>query len=461
MKPSISDLWRWDDTVDRGPYVLIGVVLFALKHNIDRFVASFVFNQKWSLFNYISPSDVVITDVNESKSKFYATLLIIAIPFIYTGVALTLRRLRAVGLPLWLIALFFAPLLNLVFFIVLGILPSQKDVEMRMWKGGRLQAFFDRLIPETNWGSATMAFAITVPLFALLTVTSVNVFGEYGWSLFVGFPFMLGFISVLIYSHHQKRSFASCMAVSVSSVIVLGLALFGLAIEGVICIAMAAPIGIFLAMVGGTFGYVIQVRPWTETQSAKLIFVLFLISPLLMGAEYTNPPTTSLIAVKTSIVIDAAPEKVWNNVVSFSELPPPKNWLFDLGIAYPMRAEVKGMGVGAIRHCVFSTGAFVEPIEVWDEPKLLKFSVTSQPPAMKELSFYDITPAHTNHYLVSEGGQFLLTRLPDGKTQLEGTTWYRHKIWPATYWQVWSDTIIHNIHLRVLQHIKTLSEDQK
>ncbi|MBL8152504.1 MAG: hypothetical protein JNN15_21510, partial [Blastocatellia bacterium] len=60
MKPSISDLWRWDDTVDRGPYVLIGVVLFALKHNIDRFVASFVFNQKWSLFNYISPSDVVI-----------------------------------------------------------------------------------------------------------------------------------------------------------------------------------------------------------------------------------------------------------------------------------------------------------------------------------------------------------------------------------------------------------------
>jgi hypothetical protein len=52
-------------------------------------------------------------------------------------------------------------------------------------------------------------------------------------------------------------------------------------------------------------------------------------------------------------------------VIEFSKLPPPQEAIFKLGIAYPMRAQIAGHGPGAIRHCVFSTGAFVEPIEVW------------------------------------------------------------------------------------------------
>jgi hypothetical protein len=29
---------------------------------------------------------------------------------------------------------------------------------------------------------------------------------------------------------------------------------------------------------------------------------------------------------------------------------------------------------------------------------------------------------------------------------------------PETYWKVWSDAIIHRIHLRVLQHLQRLAE---
>lgn len=43
-------------------------------------------------------------------------------------------------------------------------------------------------------------------------------------------------------------------------------------------------------------------------------------------------------------------------------------------------------GVGAIRYCDFSTGPFVEPIEIWDEARLLQFSVTKSPPPMREWS---------------------------------------------------------------------------
>ncbi|HEV2033924.1 MAG TPA: hypothetical protein VGU71_06965 [Candidatus Dormibacteraeota bacterium] len=31
-------------------------------------------------------------------------------------------------------------------------------------------------------------------------------------------------------------------------------------------------------------------------------------------------------------------------------------------------------------------------------------------------------------------------------------------MWPAAYWQLWSDDIIHRIHLRVLRHIQREAE---
>jgi hypothetical protein len=81
---------------------------------------------------------------------------------------------------------------------------------------------------------------------------------------------------------------------------------------------------------------------------------------------------------------------------------------------------------------------------------------------MKEWNpLFDIHPPHLDGFLIAKQGQFLLTRLPRGKTRLVGTTLYQHGLWPAAYWRLWSDPIIHRIHDRVLRHIKRLAEDQK
>jgi hypothetical protein len=81
-----------------------------------------------------------------------------------------------------------------------------------------------------------------------------------------------------------------------------------------------------------------------------------------------------------------------------------------------------------------------------------------QPEPMKEISFYDIHPTHLHGYWVSQKGQFKLTKLKNGHTLLEGTTWYINKIKPDFYWTTWSDYIVHKIHIRVLEHIKLQSE---
>lgn len=462
MSLKLSDLWDWRGTTGRGKYVALGVALFALKHNLDRLIAH-AYGRPWSLFNYWMVNERAgVGDVPEGRMKFYAVLVAAAVPFIWAGVVLTLKRLRSAGLPLWLVALFFVPFLNLFFFLLLSVVPARNDssgVRARSSSGERFRDALGRVIPDNAWGSAAMGVLLTAVFSTGMTVLSVKGLGNYGWGLFVGLPFFLGLISALIHGFHRPRTLASCIGVSTLSVVFVGLGLMALAVEGIICLVMAAPLALVLALCGGVIGYVIQRRPEFHAESFQVFALLVFALPSFMGLEHAARLESPLYEVRTSVVIDAPPEKVWQNLVAFGELPPPRERLFQTGIAYPIRADIEGRGVGAVRYCVFSTGAFVEPIHVWDEPRLLRFGVSAQPPVMHERSPYGtLKPPHLEGYLQSKRGQFLLTPLAGGRTRLEGTTWYENRFWPGAYWRVWSDAIIHRIHLRVLEHIENLSE---
>lgn len=459
MKMTFGDLWRSSGTIDRGTYALVGVLGFALKHNLDRMVAYYGFDRPWGLFNYWVPvRDVArITDLRGSEAGFLATMVALSLPFIWVGVALTMKRLRSAGFSTQLVALFFIPLLNLLFFLALCLVPERapSSTETAAKKHSSLTRFF----PESAMGSAALSLLITVPLGLGAALLGTQVLANYGWGVFVAIPFTMGFAAALVYGIRQPRSMQGCTSVACLSVALLGAALMALAFEGLFCLIMAVPIALPLAAFGGLCAYHVQRRRWFQTDAPVLLSALLLFAPGVEWAEHVAKMQSPTFVVRTAIDVQAPPEKVWREVIAFSEIPPPKEWMFRAGIAYPIRAEMLGTGAGAQRHCVFSTGAFVEPIQVWDEPRLLKFSVTSNPPPMEEWTPYShIEPPHLHGFLESEGGQFLLTPLPNGGTRLEGTTWYHHGLWPAAYWRLWSDPIIHNIHLRVLRHIRDEAE---
>jgi hypothetical protein len=304
-----------------------------------------------------------------------------------------------------------------------------------------------------------MAAMVTGALGLLVAWFGTSLLGDYGWTLFVGIPFGMGFLSALIHSVRQPRSIGSCILTAMAALGLTGAGFFLFAMEGGICLFMAAPLALALGITGAIIGHFTQRTLCRRTDSSHLFCVALFFAPLTMGLEKGLPPPLPLLVVESSVIVDAPPEKVWRNVVSFSELPPPNEIIFKLGVAYPIRAEIYGQGVGAVRHCNFSTGPFVEPIEIWDEPRLLKFSATQNPEPMQEWTpYHNVHPMHLDGYLRSCGGQFRLVPLAGNRTLLEGTTWYYHHMWPADYWQLWSDYIIHTIHLRVLNHVKELSE---
>ena len=311
----------------------------------------------------------------------------------------------------------------------------------------------ERPFLQAPWSRVGLAVGVTVLLAGGLSWWGVYAINNYGLALFVLTPLLIGLCPTVVYGYGRPISLAEASRISflTLSVFVLGLLVF--AMEGMICIAMAAPIVLLFTFMGAWLGKAILDR--MPGQSLLSIGVLAAAIPSLAVTEGGEQRVAPVV---TSIVIDASPEEVWEQVIAFPRLEKPDEFLFRAGISYPIEATIDGQGVGAVRHCTFNTGSFVEPITAWDPPHLLAFDVEEQPAPLRELSFWDIDAPHLHDTFVSKRGQFRLTALPDGRTELEGTTWYYHDIRPDFYWRWWSNYIIHRIHERVLEHIKAEAE---
>lgn len=443
-------LLSWRGEVGRGVYASAGFVLFFLKWNLDRLMSGYFFSASWLPYQYLLPGTEL-----QDKENLALMLLITALPFIYIGVLLTAKRLRAIGAPTFLAGLFFMPFVNLIFFMVLSVLPSCKK-----GKAGEPPppSWVLRFVPLTLWKSFFFAAGASLLPCLLLLVIGVQLLNSYGWGVFVGLPFVQGLFTVLLHSCHQRRGYFHCLLVALSACGLFAACILLLAMEGFICLIMAAFIAVPLCVLGASVGYFIQATHHANRMPPVLLLALL----LLMGFEKSESPKPVSFTVTSTIEVDAPPKIVWQNVVSFSELPPVQDWLFKTGLAYPIRAEIYGTGVGAVRHCEFSTGPFVEPITVWNEPTQLRFGVTAMPEPMQEWTFYKhIHPPHLDGYFETTQGEFRLESLPNGRTRLDGTTWYQNDLSPTRYWKIWSDFLIHRIHLRVLKHVKQLSENEQ
>jgi uncharacterized membrane protein YhaH (DUF805 family) len=441
----------------RRPFVLAALFGFALKYQIDRAIGR-RFGIAWAPLDYVKFGGFAksVASLPQSDARLLAALLVVSLPFTWFGIAFTVRRLRDAGLPLWLSVLFFAPLLNVIFAALLAVIPPREDRDAR---DAGPAVHLGRLMPATRLGSAFAALVATAALGFVTLLLGSQLLGEYGWGLFVAAPFTQGALAALAYGSREPRGIWECLGVALLSVALAGLAMFVFAYEGAICIAMALPIAALFALVGGLLGYALQHRRPRGQAVASTMIVLILAAPAIMGAAVREPSEAPTFAVTTSIDIAAPPAVVWQRVVKFPPLPAPRELIFRAGIAYPESARIVGRGPGAVRYCRFSTGPFVEPITQWNAPHVLAFRVARNPEPMQEWTpFAHVHPPHLDGYMQSLHGQFVLSPLPGGHTRLTGTTWYRHHLWPATYWSLWSNAIVHQIHLRVLTHIATLAE---
>lgn len=460
MALTFESLWRWDGNLTRRTYAMVGTGALAIKFNLDRVIADY-FGFHWNIWNYLDPLEYPdrFPHMSVPEKNYLAILLITALPFIWVGVTMTMRRLRDAGQPLALTLLFFAPVVNLLFFALLCLMPSQLagSESVLSERGVTLPS---RYWPTTRAGSAALATVLAGLLGVVVTWGALRYIGAYGLTLFIALPFVMGYLAVWIYSRTQNAQIVDVVELVSYSVTVAGLGIVGIAVEGVVCLLMAAPLAWMIALLGGMMAQLIHGRASSPQASPSMFAVMLVSLPILLCVEHAEPPPVPRFQVHTIIEIAAPPEVVWKRLIEFPPLPAANEWPFRLGIAYPIEARITGEGLTADRECRFSTGSFKEPILAWEPGKHFAFSVSDEPMLMKETSPYvNLHVRHLeDHDFQPERADFVLVRLPNGGTRLEGTTTYQNKMWPGQYWRLWTDAIIHAIHNRVFHHVKALAE---
>jgi uncharacterized membrane protein YhaH (DUF805 family) len=464
MQPGnrIALLFGMRARVARRSYLAWGLGLVVVKFAIDSAVVRAFTGKIWSPLGYIVPSLILRGDaVGPAPDAMSVVLPLVALPFLWIGLSMSVRRAADAGISPWLGTLFVVPLVNYGLIGVLCALPSRVDAR---WDPPGLAPYRGPAPSPPPPSDVSLPTSLNAALAGVLASMAIGVamlwlcvyaLGAYGTVLFFMTPFTMGATSAAIYNRVYTQSWGATIGVAAVGVMLTGSVILLFAIEGILCVAMAAPIAILIASFGAIIGRAVVASRRGHANAAPAM--LLMLPGLAFGESRLAAPT--LRDVRTTIEIEAPPERVWPNVVGFTDLDEPPEWFFRLGIAYPKRARIAGEGVGAVRRCEFSTGPFIEPITTWAPPERLAFDVTSQPPSMTEWSPYGAIHApHLEGYMTSKGGQFDLVRLQGGRTRLEGTTHYTIAIYPELYWVPYAEALLHAIHHRVLVHIKHLSE---
>lgn len=440
-------LFTFDRLVGRREYVLSGLALGAIKYGGDLLIVWLATGRVWQPQDYFSPvSSLASAKLAGAPPTLLPILALWALPFLWIGVSMSMRRALDAGRSAWLALLFFVPGVSYLFMAGMSVLPTRPAPVRPMDAPRAHEARLPRALLAIAAGAVVGIGMIALSVFAL---------GHYGASLFLGTPFVIGALTAYLFNRRYPASARETQEVVFMTLAFLGGVALLTAAEGALCLLMVAPLAWLLGGMGASLGRRVALR---DTSAPANALIMVAILPLSMALE-RDRPASALREVRSSIEIDAAPDVVWRSVIAFPPITERPELFFRAGVAYPLRAEIVGEGAGAVRYCVFSTGAFVEPITRWEPGRRLSFDVAEQPRPLQEWSPYaNVAPPHLDGYFRSRRGEFRLVALEGGRTRLEGSTWYEMRLYPEGYWVLFGDAFIGRIHGRVLRHVKGAAE---
>ena len=88
----------------------------------------------------------------------------------------------------------------------------------------------------------------------------------------------MGFFRCWIYGFHEPRTIGKCLSVAFYTVMLAAVILIMFAFEGLLCLIMAAPIAIVMALIGGAIAFAIQKAVNWRDESPKLYCSVLLLA---------------------------------------------------------------------------------------------------------------------------------------------------------------------------------------
>lgn len=279
-------------------------------------------------------------------------------------------------------------------------------------------------------------------MIGLIKYTVIPNNGVLVFSIFVIVPVLMGMVSSWFWIKIDLRS-KHIVGYSILNGLIAILLSYLFLGEGVLCLLIVSPLILAFITCGAFLGWSMfrKNNQRLNVSVFSLLFVVFVVDSI-SEHNYVN-------LVADEMVIKARPEQIWKHVVAFDKIEKKDDyWLFQIGMPSPSQTTVDGYYKGAGRKCIFSNGyTFEEKIVSYEPNKDLTFDIIGQPLDPEIMGHIDILR-----------GQFLLKDNGNGTTTLIGNSWYRLHVFPIWYYDIWAKSITRNVHLRVMEHIKMLSE---
>lgn len=245
--------------------------------------------------------------------------------------------------------------------------------------------------------------------------------GSMGWVLFFLLPCITGFATALV---ARNRNIA--IASLIIGLLFCSAILLALGVEGFVCVIMSAPVIAAGLTVGALFGWAFQalVIDRFRKSGTMTMLVLMVLPFFLIGANRAEKPSRRIPRAETvtsTMIVNAPPETVWNELKSLDTIKARKSFLMKIGLPVPVSCVMEGEGVGARRTCYFESGHIEERITEWNPPHSMKMEITaSDVPGRPWLTFQDAS------YEISRN---------NGKTTITRKTTIVSRLSPAWYWR--------------------------
>lgn len=280
--------------------------------------------------------------------------------------------------------------------------------------------------------------------------------GNYGTTLFFTIPssitFLIGYSKTFNGTPISKIKYGlkAFLKIMLSVALFSGL-LIAIGLEGAICVLMAYPFFI----IPMTFSYLIGLLVGNADKNIKrnTLILLIAINPTTyIYDSYTKPIEEE---ITTELVINVSKENIWQNLTSEIIFQNTPKLLFEKGVSYPKSIKLDKNNNKLSYLCITNNDTINLDITVFKTNSQVTFKPRNQTIPMKELTPYNsIDAEHLHNYFFVNFGEIKLKKLNKNTTKVIANTSYNYKIAPRWYWKLWSNYIINEMQLHVLNSIK-------
>jgi len=284
-----------------------------------------------------------------------------------------------------------------------------------------------------------------------------NASGAMLWSFLVLVPLLIGALTVYFPGGRERSLVYSLFAPWLPvTLFVIGSAV--LLIEGSICIAMAMPLFLLMAALGGLSMWLVLklFRP------SPVIMHSLLFLPLLAGVwerDITLP--TDIRTSDASVVIAAKPESIWqliNHATAIRSGEMSDGLAYRIGVPYPQEAITVTTDHGRVRKLRWQKGVhFDEPINAWEEYRFIRWRY-SFPPGSIPADALDEHVVIGGKYFDLVDTSYRLTPVAGG-TRLDIHVTYRISTNFNWYAGIWGRVLVDDSAKTILAFYKHRAED--